>query len=211
MKPASENRAPQRATWLKQLHQWHWISSAVSLIGMMLFAFTGITLNHAADISSEPEVVQLQFQIPDAYRQELEPQANEASAAPLPPGILDWLNNQLDTALPAQAAEWSEDEIYLSLPRPGGDGWLRVERATGAVEYESTERGWVSYLNDLHKGRHTGVVWKWFLDIFSVACLVFAITGLLILKFHANTRVITWPLVGLGFVAPALLLILFVH
>ena len=35
----------RRSFWLKQLHQWHWISAAVSLIGMILFAVTGITLN----------------------------------------------------------------------------------------------------------------------------------------------------------------------
>ena len=43
-----------RSFWLKQLHSWHWISAAVSLVGMILFAVTGITLNHAAQIPAEP-------------------------------------------------------------------------------------------------------------------------------------------------------------
>ena len=38
------------------VRQWHWISSAVCLVGMLLFAFTGITLNHAADIEASPQV-----------------------------------------------------------------------------------------------------------------------------------------------------------
>ena len=42
----------RRGFWLRTLHQWHWISSAICLIGMLLFAFTGITLNHAADIAA---------------------------------------------------------------------------------------------------------------------------------------------------------------
>ncbi|WP_202804680.1 PepSY-associated TM helix domain-containing protein, partial [Novosphingobium sp. B-7] len=45
-----------RQFWLKQLHTWHWISAAVALVGMMLFAITGITLNHAAQINAEPVV-----------------------------------------------------------------------------------------------------------------------------------------------------------
>jgi hypothetical protein len=45
-----------RTWWLKQLHTWHWISAAVSLIGMMLFAITGLTLNHAASIGAKPVV-----------------------------------------------------------------------------------------------------------------------------------------------------------
>ena len=32
-----------KARWLKQLHQWHWISSALCLISMVLFSVTGIT------------------------------------------------------------------------------------------------------------------------------------------------------------------------
>ncbi|MFP3740784.1 PepSY-associated TM helix domain-containing protein, partial [Burkholderia sp. SIMBA_019] len=47
----------RRAFWLKHLHQWHWISSAICLIGMMLFAITGFTLNHAGQIEARPSVV----------------------------------------------------------------------------------------------------------------------------------------------------------
>jgi uncharacterized protein len=37
-----------------------------------------------------------------------------------------------------RTAEWSADEIYLSMPRPGGDGWLSIDRAGGAAKYESS-------------------------------------------------------------------------
>ena len=47
-----------RSFWLKQLHSWHWISAAVSLTGMILFAVTGITLNHAASIPGDPVTVE---------------------------------------------------------------------------------------------------------------------------------------------------------
>ena len=42
-----------RAFWLRQMRQWHWISAAICLIGMLLFAVTGITLNHAGKIEVE--------------------------------------------------------------------------------------------------------------------------------------------------------------
>ena len=107
--------------------------------------------------------------------------------------------------------EWSAEEIYLSLPRPGGDAWLSIDRETGAVEYESTSRGAVSYLNDLHKGRNAGPAWGWFLDVFAVACLVFCITGLFLLHLHARQRRMTWPLVGLGLMIPLLIALLLIH
>jgi hypothetical protein len=194
------------------LHQWHWISSALCLLGMLLFAFTGITLNHAGDIEARPVVSTRSVQLPDAL---LAPLATAAAGgerdAPLPEAVRDWLAETLDTRIGASEAEWSADEIYLAMPRPGGDAWLRIELAGGEVEYERTDRGWIAYLNDLHKGRHAGIAWSGFIDLFSVACLVFSITGLFILQMHAGNRPTTWPVVGLGVVIPLLLAILFIH
>ena len=45
-----------RGWWLKQLHTWHYISAALSLVGMFAFALTGVTLNHAASIPAHPSV-----------------------------------------------------------------------------------------------------------------------------------------------------------
>ena len=110
-----------------------------------------------------------------------------------------------------QPAEWSPDEVYIALPRAGGDGWISIDRGTGAVEYERTDRGWVSYLNDLHKGRNTGAAWRWFIDVFALGCVVFSVTRLFLLYFHARQRRLTWPLVGLGLLIPLLIALLFVH
>ena len=107
-------------------------------------------------------------------------------------------------------AEWSQ-EIYVSLPRPGGDAWLSIDLDTGEARYEITDRGWIAWLNDLHKGRHTGLAWSLFIDVFSVACVVFCITGLVLLQLLAGQRPSTWPLVGLGLVIPLLLAIFFIH
>ena len=43
------------------------------------------------------------------------------------------------------------------------------------------------------------------------AAMVFCLTGLLLLQLHAPRRPATWPVVGLGFVIPMLLLVLFIH
>ncbi len=208
---AAPNDARQRAWWLKTLHQWHWISAALCLVGMLLFAITGITLNHAAQIEARPTVTQRSAQLPAALLAELAGTPAEARQAALPPPVRQWLAQALQVDLDGREAEWSADEVYLPLPRPGGDAWLRIARHDGATEYELTERGWVSYLNDLHKGRHAGAAWSLFIDLFAGACLVFAATGLFILKLHAAQRPTTWPVVALGLVLPLLLAILFIH
>jgi hypothetical protein len=97
------------------------------------------------------------------------------------------------------------------MPRPGGDAWLTIDRETGALQYETTDRGWISYLNDLHKGRHTGRAWQIFIDVLAGACLIFTMTGLVLLQIHASKRPSTWPLVLLGIVMPVAMMLFFVH
>lgn len=205
----------RKGVWLKTLHQWHWISSALSLMGMLLFALTGVTLNHAGQIEATPEVTRQRAVLPEALRVVLLQQSTQAESAPdarpLPTQVHQWLAKTLSVHVDGQAVEWSADEVYVAMPRPGGDAWVRIGLIEGDVEYELTDRGWVSWLNDLHKGRHTGVVWSWFIDIFAVCCLVFCITGFLILKVHASNRPTVWPVVGLGVLLPALLALLFIH
>jgi hypothetical protein len=45
----------RRLFWMTQARIWHWITGAATLIGMLLFAFTGITLNHAGEIEGKPD------------------------------------------------------------------------------------------------------------------------------------------------------------
>ncbi|RYD92831.1 MAG: hypothetical protein EOP61_24785, partial [Sphingomonadales bacterium] len=52
-----------KSFWLKQLHTWHWMSSAISLIGLLLFAITGFTLNHASEIEASPRSVEASAQL----------------------------------------------------------------------------------------------------------------------------------------------------
>ncbi|WP_423839160.1 PepSY-associated TM helix domain-containing protein [Undibacterium luofuense] len=207
---SSRNQPQQRAFWLRQLHQWHWISSAICLVAMLVFAITGFTLNHAAQIEAHPVVSQKEAQLPADLLKALQ-KARDDEANAVPPQVSAWLNSEMGIRDPGQAPEWSPEEVYVAMPRPGGDAWLRVSLEDGHAEYELTDRGWISFLNDLHKGRNTGAVWNWLIDIFALACLIFSITGLLLLKMHAANRRSTWPLVAGGLVIPLLCILLFIH
>jgi hypothetical protein len=199
-----------RSFWLKQLHQWHWISAALSLVGLLLFAITGFTLNHAGQIEAKPAVVSRKAVLPAGLLADLSKGPQEGKR-PLPPKVEAWLDKAVDADIARRDGEWSAEEVYVALARPGGDAWITVDRETGAVEHEKTTRGAISLLNDLHKGRNAGKAWGWFIDVFAGACVVFAVTGLILLQFHARARPLTWPLVAGGLVIPLLLVILFVH
>lgn len=205
----AKKRAQARARFLREVLRWHWISAAICLVGMLLFAVTGITLNHAADIKADPKTITREGDLPPGLLPALK--AAEAGQGELPAATRAWLADEMKVKAPGGPVEWSPGEAYVALPGPGADGWVTIDTGTGAVAYERTERGWIAYLNDLHKGRNTGPAWSWFIDVFSVGAIVFCLTGLLLLQLHAHARKSTWPLVGLGLLIPLLLALFLIH
>ena len=195
-------------SWLGTLRQWHWISSALCLAGMLLFAVTGITLNNASHISAQPTVITVQEQLPPTLLAKLK-QATAEQRMPI--SVHGWINQQLGHTVSFAHAEWSSDEVYLALPRPGGDGWLSLDVDNGELLFESTDRGWIAYFNDLHKGRNTGAAWSWFIDLFAAVCVVFSLTGLWLLLRQSAMRPTTWPVTLAGLLIPVFIMLLFIH
>ena len=87
----------RRAYWLKTLHEWHWVSSALCLIGMVLFSVTGFTLNHSSQIEARPQVTTLRGKLDDGLRAHLERHAVEVRTtrkgkAELPAELGTWVD-----------------------------------------------------------------------------------------------------------------------
>ena len=199
-----------RSFWLKQLHSWHWISAAVSLVGMILFAITGITLNHAASIPGKPVTVEQTQTLPAPLLQRPKTFPEETTQ-PVPDAVARWAAEAFRVEIAGKPTETTPEEIYVALAMPGGDGWVTIDRSTGEALHEKTTRGWIAYLNDLHKGRNAGSVWFWFIDVFAAACVIFAVTGLGLMVLHAKGRPSTWPLAALGLLIPVVIALIFIH
>jgi uncharacterized protein len=193
----------------RTMHSWHWISAAICLAALLLFSITGVTLNHASAISAQPEVTTRTAQLPPPLAGSLAGERAAGEAAPA--ALAEWLEDQFDIDLGGASAEWSEEELYLSAPGPGRDAWVSIDRASGATKFEATERGWIAYFNDLHKGRNTGLAWVIFIDVVAAACVFFAFTGLVLLWIQARQRSSTWPLVSGGVAIVVVLMIFFAH
>ena len=192
------------------IRQWHWISGAICLVGMMVFALTGITLNHAADIPANRTVTTAESQLPEGVVDQL--LALDEGEIQIPSALVAFMQEDKSIAVPsAVTGEWDGIEFYAAWPGPGADSWIAVDVELASVTYESVDRGWISYFNDLHKGRNTGDVWRWFIDIFAVACIIFSVTGLQLLMRHSKNRVSTWPVTALGVLVPFVIILLFVH
>lgn len=196
---------------LGSIRQWHWISAAVSLAGMLVFAITGITLNHAADIGSSADIRTLETQLPTPLLNHLQQVASEQQEG-VPASLTQWLRSEHGIRLGSNAsAEWTEQDVYVVMAGPGVDAWLAIDFEFNEVSYERTDRGWIAYFNDLHKGRDTGIAWSWFIDVFALVCVVFCVTGLILLFRQTRHRPMTWPVTALGVIAPLIILLVFVH
>jgi hypothetical protein len=189
-------------------HTLHWMSAAVCFAVLLLFTITGITLNHASAIGANPKVTTHAATVPEDLRGAL---ATAADPAALPAGLAAWIEKEFRLTTGTASAEWSDDELYLSAPGPGRDAWVSIDRASGAAKSEITDRGWIAYFNDLHKGRNTGLAWTIFIDVTAAACLFFSLTGLILLQMQARQRRSTWPLVVGGTVLVLGIMIFFIH
>jgi hypothetical protein len=199
----------KRMQLYRTTHLWHWISAAVCFAALTLFTITGITLNHAGAIGAEPKTESGTARLPQELQARLQERGDAVEQMPTP--FIDWAESTFDLSLRNATPEWSAEELYLSAPGPGRDVWVSIDIASGAAKFEATDRGWVAYFNDLHKGRNTGIAWTIFIDIVAIAVLFFSITGLVLLWIQAGQRKSTWPLVGGGVVLVATLMIFFAH
>lgn len=208
--PVPLSLAGSRGFWLRQLRLWHWVSAALSLGGMLMFAVTGLMLNNPALFASRPVNSETVYMLPEALQAELAAFPEETSA-PLPASLADWGRGELRLNLAGRPTETSAEEVYLPLPVPGGDGWLAIDRESGEVTLSQSDGGWVAYLNDLHKGRHAGAVWSWFIDFMALACILFTLTGFGLLWLQARQRPATWPLGWASIALPVIFALLFIH
>ena len=141
--------------WLGTLRQWHWISSALCRLACCSSRSRASPSTTPAR-SKANRRCKAALQLPESLLAKLQTETPESG---LPVELRAWLEQTLDIRTAGREAEWSDGELYVALPRPGGDARLSLSSETGELEYESTDRGWIAYFNDLHKGRHTGEAW----------------------------------------------------
>lgn len=190
--------------------QWHWISAAICIVGMLFFSWTGITLNHAADIPANNDITSVEIQLSEKM---LEPfQSLDSRKMSLPENIQQHLNTEFNVSIPSSIkGDVNDGEFYLAMPEPGVDAWLSIDTESGDLIYERTDRGWISFFNDLHKGRYTNTAWVWFIDAFAVGCIVFCLSGLWLLYKQASFRLSTWPFISLGVLIPLIIILTNLH
>lgn len=175
--PRKRSAKAQWNVWLRWLHTY---TSMISLLVVLFFALTGITLNH-----------------PDwAFgTQEVKREATGTMPAGwIKDGQVNWLTvaEELRAAQNlkgrAENSEVNGNEADISFLAPGYSADAFIDTQTGKYTVSILQQGGVAVLNDLHKGRDAGTAWKWVIDLSGLALTLVSVTGIGILLFLKKTR-----------------------
>lgn len=171
--PAGGRRWPR---WIRWLHIY---GSMLGLAATLLFAVTGLTLNHADWFeSAEPTVRTSDGDVPWAM---LAPDVDKLAVAE---------RLRARHGLRGSVTEFAIDEgqCLVVWKGPGYSADATIERASGRYHLEEARRGWVAVLDDLHKGRDCGPVWSLVVDASAVVLAFLSATGLWLLFYLKKRR-----------------------
>ncbi|MFA0078907.1 PepSY-associated TM helix domain-containing protein [Vibrio artabrorum] len=187
-------------SWARRLHVY--ISMALLFV-VLFFSVTGITLNRPELFeSSQPNIQRSTLTLPASLftiedgRLKVDDNAFEAFL--FEEADLSGVASGLDIYTEIEDGALLVGEVSMDFKGPGYNGSVFVDLTSETVEVETTNYGVIALLNDLHKGRNSGEVWKWFIDITALLMIFFVLTGVCLLlpkKKTLNTS-IKWTVVG---------------
>jgi hypothetical protein len=82
-----------------------------------------------------------------------------------------------------------ETECTVTFKGPGYSADAFIDRETGTYQLTESSHGLVAILNDLHKGRDTGVAWSVLIDASAVLMTLISLTGLVLLFYLKRRRI----------------------
>ncbi|MBA60886.1 MAG: peptidase [Planctomycetaceae bacterium] len=173
----------RRRYWIKKsagFFRWlHIYLSMISFATLMLFAITGITLNHPGWFGADQEFI-----------------TDESGSI-----NTDWISGDIDRLaiveslrvqhnLKGAVSEFVSDEFecMVVFKGPGYAADVFIDRNSGDYTLTQISTGAVAILNDLHKGRDSGIAWSWVIDISAILMILVSITGLVLLFYLKKRR-----------------------
>jgi hypothetical protein len=177
----------------------HIYFSMAGFVLTLLFAVTGLTLNHQDFGFGEPAVHTSQIDVPA----ELAANGGEQLVTP-------WLKGNLALTSPASDYRVDDQQIQATFAAPGHRTVVTIDRAAHTAVVESEVRGILGKLDDLHKGFDSGPVWFWIIDFSAVLLTLSAMTGIVTLAGLRNRRVTGFACGMLGLVTLGVIYFLFV-
>ena len=195
-----------KAKRLFSLCRWLHVYISTALFTLLFFfCVTGITLNHP-DWTGKSTTSHQYLSLPESIVETVK----IADEIPLRK-IQHFIESKLTLRDPRNIDVMPEfNEITYDYPVPAGYVFITVSIDEKQIEIERKEGSFLALMNDLHKGRYSGSLWKSLIDISAVFMLLFSITGLIILFQSAKHRGKGIYVLVVGCLTPLLLYYCFV-
>ncbi len=162
--------------WLRWLHIY---TSMLSLIVVLFFSITGVTLNHPDWLANESRV-EIKGTLPAAWRTGKTVNWLE---------VVEFLRAKHN--LRGQAKDYRSDDTESSLrfaaPGYSADGF--IETSSGQYTLTIVAQGFIAIINDFHRGRNAGGVWAVLIDVAGWFLVLVSATGLGLLFYLKKIRV----------------------
>ena len=157
---------------------------------LILFSFTGITLNHRwydSENNQESRIErpltseQINLWVLPADKNLPNTDQNTLWNPDLTK-LTDDLRREFSLPVPSSVQLDAEfQEVVLDFKIPAGFATITLSFADSTLVLEQEKGSVIGVLNDLHKGRHSGTGWSWIIDLSSGLIIIFSITGFIIL------------------------------
>ena len=164
--------------YFSRISRWlHIYVSMISFIIVLFFSITGLTLNHAdyfqksSIITEEKGTVDTSWVI----------QQDTLKIKKLE--LVEFFRAKYKIKGALQDFRIDDREISFSFKAPGFQADVFIEREDASYTLTITNQGIMGFVNDLHKGRDTGKVWLWIIDISAILMTLISLTGLILLLF----------------------------
>jgi len=158
----------------------HIYTSMFSLLIVLFFAVTGITLNHPDWVFGGAEKrTEVNGTLPSGWQKG---------------GKADWLTVveylRAKGGVRGAAGDYHEDSSgdSLSFRAPGYSVDAVIDPKTGAYTLNVDQQGILAVMNDFHKGRDAGGAWAWAIDLAGGFLAFIALTGLFLLLYLKKIR-----------------------
>jgi len=181
-------RVAKAARWL------HIYGSMISLTLVLFFAVTGITLNHQDWFSSGVVASERRGAMAVAWLA-----GDASSVARLQ--VVEYLRANAGVRGAVADFRVEDAQCEVTFKGPGYSADVVIDRATGKFDLTESAMGVVAIVNDLHKGRDTGPVWRVAVDVSAALLAFISLTGLVLLYFVHKYRLAGIVLAGFGTLA----------
>jgi hypothetical protein len=177
----SEHRHIWKRRTAKYSRWLHIYVSMASFAIVFFFAITGITLNHPNWMNGAERLTPLRGEVNATW---VQPGTQE----PAKFEIVEYLRKT--HRITGEVADFrvEDRDVSVAFKGPGYAADVTIDRTSGRYDGNETKLGFLAIVNDLHKGRDTGSIWKGVIDVSAAVLAFISITGLVLLYFLHKHR-----------------------